>query len=354
MITEAHGNLLQADADALVNTVNTVGVMGKGIALQFRRAFPEMFEDYKRAVKAGQVELGRMHVWRSQALTGPRFVINFPTKQHWRAKSRLVDIERGLHDLVRVIRELEITSIAVPPLGCGHGGLRWSEVQPRIRAAMTEVPDVDVLVYPPEKTPDALAMPTGTERPAMTPGRAALINVLSSYCRRSAGMSLIEVQKLMYFLQSAGEPLRLNFKKHVYGPYADNLRHVLQRIEGHYVVGFGDGSLPARESEPLRILPGADAAAASTLAEHPETVRRIERVLQLTDGFESAYGMELLASVHWVCAHEEADKVMAIERIHAWTPRKSPLFEPAHIEAAWRQLDGLGWIDQQPAHVGPR
>lgn len=354
MITEAHGNLLQADADALVNTVNTVGVMGKGIALQFRRAFPEMFEAYQRAVKAGEIELGRMHVWHSHALTGPRFVVNFPTKQHWRAKSRLADIERGLDDLVRVIRELEITSIAIPPLGCGHGGLRWSEVEPRIREAMTHVPTVDVLLYPPEKAPDAAEMRTGTERPGMTPGRAALISLLSSYSKRAAGTSLIEVQKLMYFLQSAGEPLRLNFIKHIYGPYADNLRHVLQRVEGHYVVGFGDGSLPVRGSEPLRILPGADAAAAGTLDEHPETVHRIERVLQLSDGFESAYGMELLASVHWVFVHEEANRATAIERIHSWTPRKSALFEPEHIEAAWRQLDGQGWINQQVAHAGVR
>lgn len=327
--------------------------MGKGIALQFRRAFPDMFEDYKRAVAAGDLEVGRVHVWRSHALTGPRFVLNFPTKRHWRAKSRLGDIERGLEDLVAVIRELGIISIAIPPLGCGQGGLRWSDVEPRIRAAMAQVPAVDVLLYPPEKTPDATAMPVGTDRPAMTPGRAALIRLLSSYDKRAAGASLIEVQKLMYFLQSAGEPLRLNFAKHIYGPYADNLRHVLHRIEGHYLVGFGDGSHAVHESEPLRVLPGADAAAADALVDHPETSCRIERVLELTDGFESAYGLELLASVHWVCTHDEADKASAIDHIRGWTPRKSALFESAHIEAAWRQLDRHGWLSQELAHAGP-
>ncbi|MDV6012443.1 macro domain-containing protein [Haloechinothrix sp. LS1_15] len=354
MITEAQGNLLQADADALVNTVNTVGVMGKGIALQFRRAFPEMFEDYKRAVQAGEIDLGRVHVWRSQALTGPRFVINFPTKRHWRAKSRLGDIEQGLNDLVRVIRELDITSIAIPPLGCGQGGLRWSEVEPRIRKAMTRVSEVDVLLYPPEKTPSATAMPTATDRPKMTPGRAALIRILSLYSMRATGVSLIEVQKLMYFLQLAGEPLRLNFTKHIYGPYADNLRHVLNKIEGHYLVGFGDGSQLVQESEPLRVLPGADDEAAGALAEHPETERRIERVLELTGGFESAYGMELLSSVHWVCTHEHADRTAAIEHIRRWTHRKSALFEPAHIEAAWRQLEDHGWLNQELAHADSR
>lgn len=272
--------------------------------------------------------------------------------QHWRARPRLVDIKRGLDDLARVSRDLGITSIAIPPLGCGQGGLRWSEVEPRIRDALAQAQEVDVLLYPPEKTPDAAGMATRTERPAMTPGRAALISVLSSYDRRAAGTSLIEVQKLMYFLQTAGEPLRLNFTKHIYGPYADNLRHVLRGIEGHYVGDFGDGSLPVHESEPLRILPGTDSAAADTLAEHPETVRRIDRVLQLTGGFESAYGMELLASVHWVCAHEEADKASAIERIQGWTSRKSALFEPAHIEAAWRQLADHGWLNHQLARTG--
>ena len=153
MITEAHGDLLDADADALVNTVNTVGVMGKGIALQFKRAFPEMFRAYARAAKAGDVELGRMHVWPTGQMTGPRYVINFPTKGHWRASSRLADIERGLDDLVRVVRELRITSVALPPLGCGNGGLDWADVEPRIRHALTAVPDVDIVLYPPGEAP---------------------------------------------------------------------------------------------------------------------------------------------------------------------------------------------------------
>jgi O-acetyl-ADP-ribose deacetylase (regulator of RNase III) len=150
-ITEAHGNLLDADVDALVNTVNTVGVMGKGIALQFRRAYPAMYDAYEHAAKAGQLELGRMHVWPTGAPAAPRYVINFPTKGHWRARSRLDDVERGLHDLVRVVRELRIRSLALPPLGCGNGGLEWHEVEPRIRAVLAVLdPDVQVLLYPPE------------------------------------------------------------------------------------------------------------------------------------------------------------------------------------------------------------
>ena len=159
MVRERHGNLLADDADALVNTVNTVGVMGKGIALQFKRAYPRMFTDYAREAKAGRLVTGRMHVWETGSLTGPRFVINFPTKQHWRAPSRMSDIGAGLTDLVRVVRERGIRSIAIPPLGCGNGGLDWTDVAPRIHAAFAALgDDVDVRVYGPAGAPPAHEM----------------------------------------------------------------------------------------------------------------------------------------------------------------------------------------------------
>lgn len=175
MITEARGNLLEADVDALVNTVNTVGVMGKGIALQFKRAFPEMFRDYTRAAKRGELALGQMHVWRTGLLTGPRFVINFPTKGHWKARSRLQDIDRGLESLVAVVRDLGIRSLAVPPLGCGHGGLEWRDVEPVLRRTLSGLEDVDVLIYPPHGAPAAADMPSSDAKPPMTAGRAAPI-----------------------------------------------------------------------------------------------------------------------------------------------------------------------------------
>ncbi len=149
MITESSGNLLEADADALVNTVNTVGVMGKGLALQFRRAYPEMFRDYARAAKAGEVRLGSMHVWPTDQLTGPRYVINFPTKGHWKSPSRLADVASGLDDLVAVIRALDLGSVALPPLGCGNGGLDWAVVAPLIRARLGDLKDVDIRLFPP-------------------------------------------------------------------------------------------------------------------------------------------------------------------------------------------------------------
>lgn len=152
MLQIAQGNLLVAPVDALVNTVNTKGIMGKGIALQFKEMFPAMFRDYEKACKAGEVRLGKVHVYDLGGLTtgGPRWIINFPTKGHWRERSRLADVEAGLEDLVTTILRLGIRSIAMPPLGCSNGGLNWADVSPRIEAAFNNLPDVNVLLFEPK------------------------------------------------------------------------------------------------------------------------------------------------------------------------------------------------------------
>lgn len=348
VITHSQGNLLEADVDALVNTVNTVGVMGKGIALQFKRAFPAMFKEYAKAAKGQQLALGSMHVWSTGQLAGPRFVINFPTKGHWKSSSRLVDIERGLDDLVRVIRDLGIRSIAVPPLGCGHGGLNWADVEPLVVAKLAAVPDVDVRLYAPAGAPAAADMRVATQKPTMTPGRAALVSLMAHYAKRSMGdPTLIETQKLAYFLQLAGEPLSLDFVPHHYGPYSDRLRHVLDHIEGHFITGFGDGSAPVQEAEPLRVLPGAEEATRPVLAAHADTVERIERVLGLVEGFESAYALELLATVHWIASRDPARRAeQVVETVHAWSPRKGRMFTPEHIRTALDALRDRGWLQE--------
>jgi O-acetyl-ADP-ribose deacetylase (regulator of RNase III) len=347
VIAEVEGNLLEADVDAVVNTVNTVGVMGKGIALQFRRAYPSMFRAYVAAVKAGDVQIGRMHVWTNDALGGPRYIINFPTKSHWRARSRLADVELGLSDLVKVVEDLRITSIAVPPLGCGNGGLAWSQVEPLIVGAFTRLPAVDVRLYPPAGAPSAAAMVTRTPRPPWTVGKAALVDLVSRYGAEALDVSLIEVQKLMYFLQEAGEPLRLRYQKGHYGPYAENLQHVLRAVEGHFLVGFGDGSLPLASAEPISVLPGVAEEASAVLAAHPGTRDRESRVLDLAAGWESAYGLELLSTVHWVAVHAPdpaADPDDAASRVAEWSPRKATLFTAEHVRLAWSHLAASGWL----------
>ncbi len=153
MISYGKGDLLQADTEALINTVNCVGVMGKGIALQYKRRYPDMFAAYQKACKRGEVAIGKMFVYETGQLEGPKYIINFPTKKHWRSPSQLSYIDDGLIDLIRVIRDLNITSIAVPPLGAGNGGLDWSDVEPRLVKAFSQIPDVNAVLYAPARRP---------------------------------------------------------------------------------------------------------------------------------------------------------------------------------------------------------
>jgi O-acetyl-ADP-ribose deacetylase (regulator of RNase III) len=211
--------------------------MGKGIALQFKKAFPDNFEAYKRECEAGRLEIGKVFIYQVGGITNPRYIINFPTKKHWRERSRIEFIREGLKSLVEAIRTYNISSIAIPPLGCGNGGLNWDEVRPLIEEAMAQVPNVRALVYKQAGTPPVEQMVNRTERPKLTPGRAAVLALMNRYLVPGYlyRLSLLELQKLAYFLQVAGEPLRLKYEAFRYGPYADNLRHVLNRLEGHYI-----------------------------------------------------------------------------------------------------------------------
>jgi len=337
------GNLLEADVEALVNTVNTVGVMGKGIALQIRQAFPENYAVYRRACEHGEIQPGKMLVVSTKRLTNPRFIINFPTKRHWKGKSRMIDIEAGLSDLVKVIKEKNIRSIAVPPLGCGNGGLNWDEVRPRIEDALGALAGVCVLIYAPEGAPAADTMRVSTPRPRMTAGRAAVIGLLDNYALPGYRLTMLEIQKLAYFLQATGEPLKLTFEKNRFGPYAETLQHVLQRLEGHYIRGYGDRSRGAS----IRLLPEAAAEAEEFLQQHEETRQRLERVSRLIDGFETPYGVELLATVHWLAEENPeaaTDVGAAVDGVKAWSKRKQLTFRPEHIEVAWSRLRQENWI----------
>lgn len=344
MITLTRGDIVEADAEALVNTVNCVGFMGRGIALQFRRAFPSNFVAYEAACRQGAVIPGRMLVHETGWLTGPKFIINFPTKRHWRARSRIEDIESGLAALVGEVKRLEIRSIAVPPLGCGLGGLDWADVRPRIETAFRPLEDVDVHLFEPSGPPPIKSMSRSSVAPELTPGRATLIGLIERYLSAlmDPSVSLLEVHKLMYFMQEAGEDLRLRYVKAPFGPYADNLRHVLARIEGHFVSGYADGGdAPDKQ---LAIVPGATHDASVFLDDHPRTRERFERVATLVSGFETPFGMELLASVHWLAAHEGVGSSQeAASALHAWSPTKSK-FSSNHVEVAWQALVINGWL----------
>jgi O-acetyl-ADP-ribose deacetylase (regulator of RNase III) len=343
MIKFTSGNTLHADVEALINTVNCVGIMGRGIALQFKNAYPDNFKSYEVACRRELVQPGRMFVFETGELGNPKFIINFPTKRHWKGKSRIEDIDAGLMDLARVINERDIRSVAVPPLGSGLGGLNWVDVRPRIEAALSGLDGVSVLVYEPSGATAADTMVHRRDIPKMTEGRAALVGLMSRYLNAllEPFVSLLEVHKLMYFMQEAGQPLKLKYRAAHYGPYAENLTFVLREIEGHMVSGYADGG--DSPDKPLEVVPGAVDDADSFLRSHGDTRDRFDRVADLVQGFESPDGLELLATVHWVAKGATSEKDV-VNRVQSWNERKRQQFTPRQIGVAMDVLSSKGWI----------
>ncbi len=344
MIELSRGNIVRADAEALVNTVNCVGVMGRGIALQFRKVFPENYKAYKVVCDRKGLQPGMMFVHDRGDFTRPRFIINFPTKRHWKGKSSIEDIEAGLAALVAEVRDRDIRSIAVPPLGCGLGGLDWGDVRPRIERAFSALPDVEVKLFEPEGAPAAETVARERQEPKMTAGRAVLLGLVRRYLSAAMdpSVSLLEVHKLMYFMQAAGQPLRLRYQKAPYGPYAENLRHVLSAIDGYFITGYQDTD--DRPGKQLQLGRAAADHAEVFLNNDPDTRERFERVAQLIEGFETPFGMELLATVHWVATREGAGTLEeVVPQVYVWGSRKR-MFAADQIRVAWDALASHGWL----------
>ncbi len=320
--------------------------MGKGIALQFKQAFPKNFTEYNKACKANNVNPGHMFsVSVGGLLANPRYIINFPTKRHWKGNSRIEDIDSGLVALVKEIRDLGIKSIAVPPLGCGNGGLDWNEVRPKIEVAFQSVPDVQVYLYIPAGSPKPDEIKIATNKPHLTKARALLISLMNRYGVTGYRLTLLEVQKLAYFLQEAGEPLKLKFEKGSFGPYADNLNFVLQTLEGHYIRGAGDGS--RKKDVQVYLLPNASTEATGFLDGQEESLERLERVSNIIMGFETPYGMELLSTVHWVIKENleiSRSSEDVIKAVHDWNEHKRTTFKENHIKTTLKHLENLGMI----------
>ena len=349
MIKLTQGDILSADTEALVNTVNCVGVMGRGIALQFKKVFPENLKRYKAACDRKEVRPGKMFTYDLNSLHNPHYVINFPTKRHWKGKSRMEDIESGLQALVEEVRKRNIHSIAIPPLGCGLGGLRWADVRTKIEKAFQDLTNVQVLLFEPKGAPPAEKMVHSKKTPGMTVGRAALLVLMRRYLAAVMDpfVTLLEIHKLMYFMQEAGEELKLRYAKGVYGPYAENLRHVLSLMEGYFITGYGDAEdNPERQ---INLAPEVLPQAERFLKNHPSTRSHFQRVVDLIAGFETPFGMELLSTVHWVANHEDAITIdQAISKTYGWNTRKR-MFQEKHIRLAWDVLERKGWLRHQPA-----
>lgn len=351
MVRIVQGNLLHAETEAVVNTVNTVGVMGKGIALAFKETYPDIFAEYEAACRAGAVQVGRMFVSENRSLHGPRWIINFPTKQHWRNPSKLEWIRSGLVDLKRVILELDIRSIALPPLGCGQGGLDWEDVRPLIEQALGDLPAVEVHAFEPTASYHTPRKRSGSEK--LTPARALVAEAVRRYAVLGIECSYLEVQKLAYFIercvQALGlkDPLHMDFKADRYGPYSDRLRHLLDGLDGVWLTSekrLADaGPMDRIHFKDARRAELGDYLASEPAADYQPVLDRLSRII---DGFESPLGMELLATVDWLLARESAEaSISGLRRAlagwpagHSAAQRKQTLFDDRLLGLALERL----------------
>jgi O-acetyl-ADP-ribose deacetylase (regulator of RNase III) len=350
------GNLLEAETEALVNTVNTVGVMGKGIALMFKEAFPDNFKAYQAACKAGQVRVGELFVSNHHSFLGPKWIINFPTKQHWRNPSQMSWIESGLVELRAFIEQNNVKSIALPPLGAGNGGLDWSLVKNKICDALLSLDDVDVVVFEPTEKYQNIAKKTGVQK--LTIPRAMVAEIVRRYCNIGIECSVLEIQKLSYFLErlvvdlSLENNLSFEFSANRYGPYSSKLIHLLNGLDGSYlhsdkrladsgpndVINFDYG-----KAEVLKAFLSSDDAKPYREA--------LDRTEALIDGLQSPFGLELLATVDWLVKMNNVQpEIGDIRRgLANWfdggiaARRKSNLFDERVVEIALTRLKEFGF-----------
>lgn len=340
MIRYVKGNLLDACAEALVNTVNTVGVMGKGIALQFRETFPDNYKVYLDATKRGEVKIGSMLVTKTSNLNGVRFIINFPTKEHWRNPSRIEYIEKGLVSLRKTIQDISVQSIAVPPLGCGNGGLIWEEVRPLIEQYLGDLP-VEIILYEPNSAVlQTLQQEAGNIAVKLTPAKAMLLYLLFDYTLLGESICEFSAQKLGYFLQRLGEKqLKLDFQKHFYGPYSNQMAHLLYSLRDVYITGLEQRKNRPFDELGLRMDRKAELNGYVEKELPASERKRLDQVLQLVEGFQSPFGLEVLSTVDYLIAESKSFEPAVIRAgLESWSARKAEQIKDFHIERAVARL----------------
>ncbi|MFD1628948.1 macro domain-containing protein [Pseudopedobacter beijingensis] len=337
------GNLLEAQTEALVNTVNTVGVMGKGIALQFKETFPNNFKVYKAACKNGELTPGKLLVVKDHTLEGEKLIINFPTKTEWFKKSKYEYVESGLQELARLITDTGIKSIAIPPLGCGNGGLDWNKVKPMMENHLGGLQHVDVIVYEPnEQVKQLLKNQTLQKDTKLTPAKALLLYAMFYYDSLGENTSLFVANKLAYFLQRLGESSlnKLKFEAYHYGPYSVQVEHIIHNLNGKFIKGLEQ--MQAKAFEPLELQ-------YDSLKEVSDYVKRelspsqhsiIKKMIKLIDGYQSALSLEILASVDFIRKENPGiDLANAKIKVKDWSSRKDKLFKDKYIDIAWNHLE---------------
>jgi hypothetical protein len=311
--------------------------------LQFKERFPVNFKIYSAQCKAKSVQIGKMLVVRDNSLNGEKIIINFPTKTEWYKKSQYNYIEEGLIDLRRVIIEYEIKSIAIPPLGSGLGGLKWSNVKVLMNKYLGDLSDVNILVYEPNDDVKKILQQQGKKDVELTPARAMLLYSLFQYEKLGEPACVFAANKLAYFLQESGEKLRLQFVPFTYGPYAQAIDKVLYNLNGKYLTGIEQMKVKAFEQLKLNY---------DRYDEVQEFIRknltaeqhiRLKNVFELIDGFETSLALEVLSSIHYLLAqdpHLNVDQLL--EKIQSWNERKKGLIDKDHVESALKRLKDYG------------
>lgn len=336
---EKNKNIFEKEVDAIINTVNCVGIMGKGIALQFKQLYPDNFKQYKKACDKKEIIPGKMFVYDNGFLNKPNYIINFPTKNHWREKSKIEYITTGLNDLCKVIEKLKIKSISIPPLGCGNGGLDWNIVKKYIVEKLSQYSDIDCYIYEPINNFTNIQ---NKEKATLTSFRAVFLKSIQIYNDALYELSSIEIQKLVYFINLLMKNGKLKYTKAPYGPFCANLHNAIDNLSGYYITGLKDGT----EVNHIKLCDGILSEVDDFIANSTENLSQyIEKIKQIISGFETPFGMELLGTVHWVVAQEGARNIdEAITKVHNWNDRKKQLMSPQDITIAYNHLKMCGLI----------
>ncbi len=324
MIKYLKGNLLESEAEALVNTVNTVGVMGKGIALQFKNTYPNNYKVYKELCKAKGLDVGQLLAVKDSSLVGgEKLIINFPTKTSWRKPSEYSYIADGLKELRKLIQDREIKSIAIPPLGSGNGGLNWDKVKEMIVSELSDL-DTTIFLYEPTKQ---IKEELKKEKAKLTPARAMLLAILYRLVRSGELVSEFSSEKVCYFLQRFGgqKHFKLTYTKQLYGPYSGKVRYVINHLNGSYLMGYSD--LNKKAFEPLDLLMDTEDLVNDYLKKQSELLAIVENTDKFLSGFYSDFALELLATVDFIVQEKEiTDKEAILSQLQEWNDRKREMF----------------------------
>jgi len=367
MIKVLIGDIFESGAQTLVNTVNTVGIMGKGVALGFRKRFPEMYEDYVLRCRSREVQLGRPYLYRRVI---PPNILNFPTKDHWRSVSRLDDIVKGLRYLQFHVHEWGITSLAVPPLGCGEGQLEWRVVGPTLYRYLAEL-GVPVELYAPFGTPheelqlkflshkEALLEPNGTRESApfrVEPGWVALVAIIEQVSKERYHWPIGRVgfQKVAYFATEIGIPTGLSYRRGSYGPYASEVKQVVSRlINNGLIVERRLGRMLSTDVGPT--FADAKRGYEAFLADwQPQIAKVADLILRMnTDDAEIAATVHFAAKRLLEANRKQPTESEILRYVMEWKLRRRPPLQASDVALAIRRLNVLGWIDASPSEDMP-